>query len=47
MKAYVGVELYLQLFLASALERCDWSASRPGRFNPWERTPVPIDYEAG
>jgi hypothetical protein len=35
-------------FLASALDGCEWSASRPGRaLLPGERTPVPIGQEAG
>jgi hypothetical protein len=29
-------------FLTSALDGGEWSASRPGRFYPRERTPVPI-----
>jgi len=28
------------------LDGGDWSASRPGRFTPEERTLVPIGYEA-
>jgi hypothetical protein len=40
MKAYWGVEIYLHTFLTSALDGREWSASRPGRFNPTERAPV-------
>jgi hypothetical protein len=33
MKAYVWMEVWLHSFVISA-PRCDWSASRPCRFNP-------------
>jgi hypothetical protein len=36
MKAYGGVDVYFQVFLASALVGGQWSASRPGRFTPRE-----------
>jgi hypothetical protein len=39
MKAYGGVELYLHVFLTSALDGGEWSASRCGRFTPRERVP--------
>jgi hypothetical protein len=39
MKAYGGVNVYIHLFLISALARGEWSASRPGRFIPEERAP--------
>jgi hypothetical protein len=29
----------MHVFLASALVECEWSASRPGRYNPGERAP--------
>jgi hypothetical protein len=36
------------LFTTSALDRCEWSASRPGRaLHPWKGPPVPIAQEAG
>jgi hypothetical protein len=35
------------LFFTSALDGCEWSASRPGRFTSGERSPVPIGEEAG
>jgi hypothetical protein len=35
MKAYWGMEA----FLTSALDGCEWSASRPGRFTARERAP--------
>jgi hypothetical protein len=38
MKTYVGVYVYICVFLTSALVG-DWSASRPGRFTPGERAP--------
>jgi hypothetical protein len=34
------------LFLTSALEESEWSASRPAALYPLERTSVPITYEA-
>jgi hypothetical protein len=39
MKAYRGVEVQLYAFLTSVLGGGEWSASRPGRFTPKERTP--------
>jgi hypothetical protein len=39
MKAYGGVEVYIHVFLTSALDGGEWSASRPGRFTPGEKTP--------
>jgi hypothetical protein len=39
MKAYGGVAVLNQVFLTSALAGGEWSASRPGRFNPGERAP--------
>jgi hypothetical protein len=39
MKAYGGVDLYSHIFLISTLAGGEWSASRPCRFTPGERTP--------
>jgi hypothetical protein len=39
MKAYGGVDVYIHIFLTSALAGGGWSASRPGRFTPGERAP--------
>jgi hypothetical protein len=39
MKAYVGVDVQIHIFLTSALAGGEWSASRPGRFTPGERVP--------
>jgi hypothetical protein len=39
MKAYGGVDVYIHILLNSALVGGEWSASRPGRFTPGERTP--------
>jgi hypothetical protein len=39
MKTYWGVEVLLHAFLTEALDGGEWSASRPGRFNPRERAP--------
>jgi hypothetical protein len=33
------VEAQLHVFLTSALDGCEWSVSRPGRFTPRERAP--------
>jgi hypothetical protein len=34
-------------FLTSAVDGGEWSASRPGRFNPGEEATVPIALESG
>jgi hypothetical protein len=34
MKTYGGVDVYIHIFLTSALVRDEWSASRPDRFTP-------------
>jgi hypothetical protein len=34
MKAYGGVDMYIHIFLTSALVGGEWSASRLGRFTP-------------
>jgi hypothetical protein len=34
MKAYGGVDVWIHIFLTSALVGGEWSASRPCRFNP-------------
>jgi hypothetical protein len=39
MKAYVEVDVYTHVFLASALVAGEWSPSRPGRFTSKERAP--------
>jgi hypothetical protein len=39
MKVYGGVEVYVHVFLTSALLGGEWSASRPGHFTPKERVP--------
>jgi hypothetical protein len=39
MKAYGEVNVYIHIFLTSALVRGEWSPSRPCRFAPEERTP--------
>jgi hypothetical protein len=39
MKAYGVVDIYIHIFLTSALAGGEWSASHSGRFTPGERTP--------
>jgi hypothetical protein len=39
MKAYGGVDVQIRIFLISALVGGEWSASRPGRSTPRERSP--------
>jgi hypothetical protein len=39
MKAYGGVDVQNHIFLTSALDGGEWSASRPGRFILWETVP--------
>jgi hypothetical protein len=41
MKAYVGVDVYIRVFLTSALVVGKWSDSRPGRFIPGKKPPLP------
>jgi hypothetical protein len=36
MKAYGGVDVYIHIFLTSALPGSEWSVSRPGRFTRGE-----------
>jgi hypothetical protein len=40
MKVYGGVDVYIHIFLTSALVGGKWPASRPGCFTPRERAPV-------
>jgi hypothetical protein len=39
MTAYGGVDVYIHIFLTSALAGGEWSASLPSRFTPGERAP--------
>jgi hypothetical protein len=39
MKAYMGVDVYIHIFLTSALAGGEWSPSCPGRFTPRENSP--------
>jgi hypothetical protein len=39
MKAYGGVDVWVQVFWTSALVGCEWSASRPDLFTPGEIAP--------
>jgi hypothetical protein len=40
MTMYGRVDVYVHIFLTSALVGGKWSASRPGRFTPGEGAPV-------
>jgi hypothetical protein len=46
-KVYGGVDVYIHIFLTSALVGGEWSASRPGRFTPGKEPSVPIVKEVG
>jgi hypothetical protein len=37
MKAYVGVDVQIRIFLTSEIVGGEWSASRPSPFTPEER----------
>jgi hypothetical protein len=39
MKAYAGVDIYIHIFLTSALAEGEWQASSSGCFTPGERAP--------
>jgi hypothetical protein len=39
MKTYREMDLYIHIFLNSALFGGQWPASRPGRFTPGKRAP--------
>jgi hypothetical protein len=39
MKAYGGVDVYIDIFVTSALAGGEWLALRPGRFTPAAITP--------
>jgi hypothetical protein len=39
MKTYGGVDVYIHIFLTSALVGGEWSNSLPGRFTPEESAP--------
>jgi hypothetical protein len=39
MKAYGGVDVYIHVFLTSAIVGGEWLVSRPGRFAPGVKTP--------
>jgi hypothetical protein len=40
MRAHGGVDVETSILLTSTVVSRQWAASRPGRFIPWERTPV-------
>jgi hypothetical protein len=40
MKAYVGVDVQISIFLTSALVGGEWSASCPSHLTPGERAPT-------
>jgi hypothetical protein len=39
MKAYGGLDVYIHVFLISAVVGGKWSVSRPGRFTPGDKFP--------
>jgi hypothetical protein len=39
MKVYEGVDVWIHIFLTSALAGGEWSVSCPGRFTPRESAP--------
>jgi hypothetical protein len=43
MKAYGRVNVRIYVFLTSALDGGEWSASRPGRFTPGKSPRYPLD----
>jgi hypothetical protein len=48
MKTYGGVKVELHILLTTALVGGQWSASRNGRFTPWETAPrYPLDRRLG
>jgi hypothetical protein len=47
MKTYGRVVTYLHAFLTSALDRREWSASRPSCFTPGERDTIPVLQDVG
>jgi hypothetical protein len=47
IKAYEGVDINTHIFLTSVLVGGEWSASRPGRFTPGERTRHPSHRRLG
>jgi hypothetical protein len=48
MNAYGGVDVYIHIFLTSALVGGEWSVSRSGRFIFWEKLPrYPLDRSLG
>jgi hypothetical protein len=48
MKAYEGVDVYIHIFLTSAIAGGEWSASRSDHFTPGERAPrYPLDRRLG
>jgi hypothetical protein len=47
MKMYGGVDVYIHIFLTSALAGGEWSASRPESFTPGKEPLVPLDRRLG
>jgi hypothetical protein len=47
MKVNRGVEIKLQAFKTSLLDKDKWTASRSGRFAPYKQVPVPTEEEGG
>jgi hypothetical protein len=47
MKAYGGVDVYIHIFLTSALAGGEWTASRTGLFTPGEKPRYPLARRLG
>jgi hypothetical protein len=47
MEAYGGVHVVIHIFLTSALDGGEWSASLPGRFTPGKEPRYPLDRRLG
>jgi hypothetical protein len=47
MKVYGGVDVWIHIFLTSALAASEWSAYAPAVLLPGKEAPVPIRSEVG
>jgi hypothetical protein len=46
MSVHEGVEVQVYVFLTSALEGCEWSASRPSHLTPAKEPVILIEFAA-